>query len=134
MPSSFDEQDSAPAPRPKPALQRRWQRSRRRRPSRYALQLLGAATVVAVTLFVAVIVIEKAAHPYWLGHQVGQEVATLQSKLREQQQRNASLRQKVRYLESDEGAEVVARQAGYRRPGEQVLLLTNDSAQAQQQP
>ncbi len=134
MPSSLDEPNAAPAPRPKPALRRRRQRSRRRRLSSYPLQLLGAATLVAVTLFVAVVVIEKAAHPYWLGHKVGQEVAALQSKLRAQQKRNASLRQEVRYLKSDEGAEVVARQAGYRRPGEQVLLLTNDSAQAQQQP
>lgn len=122
MPHSFDEQD-APVPRPKRASRQRSRR--RRRPRSYPLQLLGAATLVAGILFVAVIVVEKAVHPYWLGHQVGQEVATLQSKLRAQQQRNAALRQEVRYLKSDEGAEVLARRAGYHRPGEQVLLLTN---------
>ncbi len=105
-------------------------RRRRRRPLSYPLQLLGAACAVAAVLFVAVIVIEKAAHPYWLGHQVGQEVATLKTRLRAQRQRNADLARHERYLASDEGAEVVARRAHYCRPGEQVILLTNDPAAA----
>ncbi len=98
-------------------------RQRRRRHSRYALQLSGAALAIAFTLFLGVLVIEKAAHPYWLGHQVGQRVATLKADLHAQRQRNGSLRREVRYLSSDEGAEVVARRLGYRRPGEQVLLF-----------
>ena len=118
-------QTIADRPRRKPKQHRR-----RRRFRSYPLQLLGAATGIALILVVAVLVVEKAAHPYWLGHQVGQEVATLKTRLHAQQKRNAALRQEVRYLQSDEGAEVVARRARYHRPGEEVILLIDDPAAA----
>lgn len=132
MPSNPDDFDTPARFRPKKA--RRHSRRRGWRRSSYALQLLGAALAVAFTLFLGVLVIEKAAHPYWLGHQVGQQVATLKADLRAQQQRNDFLRQKVLYLTSDEGAEVIARRHFYRRPGEQVLLLPSGPAAATARP
>ncbi len=102
---------------------------RRRRAGSYPLQLAGAATFIALATYMVVLVVEKAAHPYWLGHSVQQEVTQMREQLAEQNARNARLRAQVQYLESEEGAETAARRAGYRRPGEQVYLLPPTPAQ-----
>ena len=101
---------------------------RRRRAGSYPLQLAGAATLIALATYMMVLVVEKAAHPYWLGHSVKREVDEMRVRLSEQNARNAQLREQIRYLRSEEGAETTARRAGYRRPGEQVYLLPETPA------
>jgi cell division protein FtsB len=96
---------------------------RRRRAGSYPLQLIGAATVVIFVLFLLVLVIEKVARPYWLGHQGDQQVAELRARLVAQRWRNAELRAKAAYLRSPEGGEATARRHGYRRPGEEVFVI-----------
>lgn len=100
---------------------------RRRRAGSYPLQLAGAVILVTLATWVLVQIVIKATHPYLLGHDVGRKVAALREKLTEQRARNAALRARIGYLQSDEGAETLARRAGWRRPGELVLFLETRS-------
>ena len=116
-------------------MTRRKQRSSsRQRQQRRAggppLRLAAAAVGVLGALAILVVVVEKAAHPYWLGHKVGREVAALEKKLDAQNARNKALRARIHYLCSPEGVETIARQKGYRRPGEQVFFLPETAAAA----
>ena len=100
----------------------RQQQQPRRRPG-HPLRLAAVAVGVLGVLAVLVVVVEKAAHPYWLGNKVGREVAVLEKKLDAQNTRNETLRARIRYLRSPEGLETIARQKGYYRPGEHVFFL-----------
>jgi cell division protein FtsL len=96
-------------------------RSRRRRRQRsYFLQLALAASLVAAGAWLLVVVAEKVIHPYWLGHEVGQQVAQVREQVARQKARNAELRKQILFLRSEEGAEREARRRGFRRPGEEV--------------
>ena len=108
----------------------RMRRRRRRRMSLYPLQLTAAAAVVALSGWLIVLFCMKAAHPYWLGHSVNRKVALLQTELSERKARNTALRAQVRYLQSPEGTETIARRAGWRRDGEQVYYLREPAAAA----
>jgi cell division protein FtsB len=107
----------------RPAPQRRRKR-RKRRVLSYPLRLaaLGGAAALALWLMGAVVV--KAAYPYWLGYDVGTRVAEARARLKRQSAENEALRARIRYLRSDEGAETLARRAGWRRDGESVIFFS----------
>jgi cell division protein FtsB len=106
-------------------------RSRRRRRQRsYFLQLALAASLVAAGAWLLVVVAEKVIHPYWLGHEVGQQVAQVREQVARQKARNAELRKQILFLRSEEGAEREARRRGFRRPGEEVYFFPEDRVQA----
>jgi hypothetical protein len=73
--------------------------------------------------FIAFRFMQKVVHPYKLGNEVSQQVAVLREQYNRQEKENAVLRQRMAFLQSDEGAEVEARRAGYHRKGEVVYLL-----------
>ena len=106
----------------------RTQQRRRRWVGSYPLQLAAAVTLVLFATWMGVLLVEKAAHPYWLGYTEGRKVTAMRERLAEQKARNAQLRARIEYLRSPEGTETLARRKGYRKPGEQVYFLTDTPA------
>ena len=102
---------------------------RRKRKSSYGLQLVGATVLVALAAWMLFAFVEKAIHPYWLQHTVGRDVSVLREKIATQKARNANLRAQIAYAQSEEGAEALARRAGFSRPGEQVYFLQRKPVQ-----
>ena len=96
---------------------------RRKKAGSYPLQLAAVVIVGVLGAWIAARVVEKALHPYWLGHAVGIKLAAARKELSQQNARCAELSQQVAWLRSPEGAETKARRAGYRLPGEQVYLI-----------
>ena len=106
----------------------RRRKRRKRRGLSYPLRLAGAGAAALIGLWVTGIVVIKAAYPYWLGYDVGSQVAEARDQLRRQRSENETLRARIRYLRSDEGAETLARRAGWRRPGESVIFFAEKPA------
>jgi cell division protein FtsB len=104
-------------------MKRRMRSRRRRRQRNYFLQLALAAGGVALVTWMLFVLIEKAIHPYWLGHEVERQVRALREQVARQRKENDDLRAQVRFLQTDEGAEREARQARFYRPGEVIYLL-----------
>lgn len=104
----------------------RRQRRRRNRiptPLRW-LGMVGAGMFCAWVLFELMV---KIVHPYQLGDQQAKKAQQLRQQLAQQEARNTDLRKQVAYLRTEEGAEALARRAGYHRPKEEVYLLTPSS-------
>lgn len=107
---------------------KRGQRRRRNRiptPLRW-LAMVGAGMLCAWLLFELMV---KIVHPYQLGDQQAKKAQKLRQQLAQQEARNSELRKQVAFLRTDEGAEVLARRAGYHRPKEAVYLLAPPTAQ-----
>lgn len=66
--------------------------------------------------------------PYRLRQQLGTEVALLETRLAKKRQENTQLQQRIEYLKSPEGLEVLAREVGYHRASETVFLMPRSSA------
>ncbi len=107
--------------RPRSAQRRK---RRKRRVLSYPLRLAGLGAAAALALWLMGAVVVKAAYPYWLGYDVGARVAEARARLKRQKAENEALRARIRYLRSDEGAETLARRAGWRRPGESVIFFS----------
>lgn len=105
----------------------RRKRKRRRRLS-YPLRLTGVVAAGLLVLWAAGTALVKAAYPYWLGYDMGSRVAEARTRLKHQRDQNEALRARIRYLRSDEGAETLARRAGWRRSGESVIFFAEKPA------
>ncbi len=82
--------------------------------------MIGGVTV-AYALFAFLI---KAVHPYKLGYEEAQKIAVMKEQLAQQKADNLSLKKRVAYLNTAEGAEVEARRAGWQKSGETVYLIS----------
>jgi len=80
-------------------------------------------TVGIVGAFLLFQVVAKIIYPYKLGYQEARKVAALQLRLNKATAMNDFYRSRVNYLESQEGGEMLARHAGYHRPGETAYLI-----------
>jgi cell division protein FtsB len=101
--------------------QKRWMRP---------LQFTGMAVAGVLGAWLIFQFLIKVVHPYRLGYQQAQKVAEMRSDLNTQIGDNQRLQAQVTFLQSDEGAEMLARRNGYHRPGEVVYLLDQDAARA----
>jgi cell division protein FtsL len=120
--SFVNDEEYPPRPRNRPRKKRRL-----RSTTQYVLRLAVLAVSGILAAYIAFCVIVKIVHPYQLGHEVGEQVATLRSKLTRENQENAALQERLQFLTTKEGAEVAARRSGYHRPGEMVYLMPDDS-------
>lgn len=102
----------------------RRRRRKKRRVLSYPIRLAGIGAAVVGGLWLMGTFVMKAAYPYWLGHDVGTQVAEARTRLKRQRAENEALRARIHYLRSEEGAETLARRAGWRRPGESVLFFS----------
>ena len=112
-------------PTPPPILPRspRRLRTRRRRAGNYYLRLAALVTGGFVVAYALSLLIIKVVHPYKLGYDEAQKIAVLKETLAARRADNALLRKRVAYLNTNEGAEVEARRAGWQKPGETVYLV-----------
>ena len=101
------------------------QRRQRRRRAKWLLPLRFATMTVAgmAGAWLLFQIMVKVVHPYRLGYEQAQKVAQLKEQLSNQESGNARLRSQVAYLQSEEGAETLARRAGYHRSGEVIYRL-----------
>ena len=120
--SIVDDEDYAPRLRNRPRKKRRF-----RSTTQYVMRLTVLAVSGILAAYIAFCVIMKIVHPYRLGHEVGQQVATLKSKLDRETQENAALQERLNFLTTKEGAEVAARRGGFHKPGETVYYLPDDA-------
>ncbi len=104
------------------------QRRKRQRRVRTALRLLGVTAGGIAGAYLAFVFLAKVVHPYKLGYEVGRQSDAVRERLDERQRANDRLRERLAFLQSDEGAEVEARRAHWRRPGETVILFRHESA------
>ena len=96
---------------------------RRRRAVRNFLRLAALLAGGIVGAFLLFQVFVKIAYPYRLGYAEAKKVAALNERLKKREASNALLLRRVVFLRTAEGAESVARSAGYCRPGEKVFLI-----------
>ena len=89
----------------------------------FRLRLFGMALGGIVFAFAAFRFMQKVVHPYRLGSEVSQQVAVARTQYKRQEQENAVLEEKLMFLRSKEGAEVLARRAGFHLKGEVVYLF-----------
>lgn len=123
-------------PQPQKRLKKRSRQQRRRSRRRAGSYYLRIAATMAGGLcgaWMLFLFLSKVVHPYKLGYEVGREVTDMRGKVEAQEAANQTLRARIAYLRSDEGAEREARRAGYHRPGEVVYLLRSDEAAAADQ-
>lgn len=99
-------------------------RRRKRRPFPYPLRVALVMSAGMIVAWFSFQVLVKIVHPYQLGSEEARKVAELRARLNRQNQENVSLRAHIAFLKSDEGAEAVARRAGFHRPGEIVYFLS----------
>jgi cell division protein FtsB len=99
--------------------------TRRRRDRRIPTPLLWLATIACGGLiaWASFELLVRVVHPYQLGDQQARKVADLKARLERQEARNADLRRELEFLQSDEGAETLARSEGYHKPGEKVYMI-----------
>ncbi|MFQ3548874.1 MAG: septum formation initiator family protein [Armatimonadota bacterium] len=90
------------------------------------VQLIFAVIISASAIFVVHSIALKLLEPYKLYNAEAKELENIKTELAQIKSENAALERKIKYLKTPEGAAAAARENGWVKQGEIILVLPPD--------